>query len=64
MTDKKKLEPPLRLDIGFEDALSRFVATKPKEVEESIERAKKKRPPGNDPPRGPGRVKRLTSKQP
>lgn len=41
----RKLEPPLRLDMPFEEALSRFVATKPEEIDESIERAKTKRPP-------------------
>jgi hypothetical protein len=41
----KKLDSPLKLDMSFGGALSRFVATKPKEVEESIERAKQKKPP-------------------
>jgi len=46
MTNKgKKLEPPLKLDMDFGEALRRFVQTKPKEVEESIERAKQKKPP-------------------
>jgi hypothetical protein len=49
----KKLEPKLRLDMSFDEALSRFVATKPDEVEESIRRAKGKKPPGSDPPRRP-----------
>jgi len=54
MTQKGKTqEPKLKLDMSFEDALSRFVATKPQEVEESIQRAKEKRPPGNGPPRRP-----------
>ena len=43
---KKKIksippEPPLSLDMPFGEALKRFIQTKPKEVEESIERAKK-----------------------
>jgi hypothetical protein len=50
-----KLDPPLRLDMSFDEALSRFVATKPQEVDEGIERAKTKRPPQTDPPRRPGR---------
>jgi hypothetical protein len=42
---KKKIkstppEPPLRLDMPFDEALKRFIATKPEEVEESIERSK------------------------
>jgi hypothetical protein len=46
MTDKgRKLEPPLKLDMNFGEALSRFVATKPAEVEESIARSKTKKPP-------------------
>jgi len=46
MTNKgKKLEPPLKLDMDFSEALRRFVKTDPKEVEESIERAKQKKPP-------------------
>jgi hypothetical protein len=44
---KKKIkstppEPPLRLDMPFDEALKRFIATKPSEVEASIERAKNK----------------------
>jgi hypothetical protein len=42
----KKLEPKLKIDMPFAEALERFVQTKPKEVERSIEKAKqKKRPP-------------------
>ncbi len=47
----KKLEPPLKLNMSFGEALSRFVATKPKEVDENIERAKTKKPPQSDSPR-------------
>lgn len=33
MTDeKRKLEPPLHLDMGFDEALRRFVQTDPAEV--------------------------------
>jgi hypothetical protein len=42
-----KLEPHLRLDMSFDEALSRFTDTDPKELDESIERAKTKRPPQN-----------------
>jgi hypothetical protein len=43
---KKKIkstppEPPLRLDLPFNEALRRFIATKPEEVEESIKRSEK-----------------------
>ena len=60
MTHKKgaKLEPPLKLDMSFNEAMSRFVATKPSEVDESIERAKTKRPPQDDLPRRPRRPKK------
>lgn len=43
-----KLDPPLRLDMSFQAALGRFIATKPEEVEESVERSKAKRPPEDD----------------
>jgi hypothetical protein len=41
----KKLEPKLKLDMPFGEALARFVQTKPKEVEKSIERGKQKKKP-------------------
>jgi hypothetical protein len=41
----KKLEPKLKLDMSFGEALQRFVQTKPKEVERSIEKAKQKNSP-------------------
>jgi hypothetical protein len=64
MTNRgKKLERPLRLEMDFGEALSRFVATDPAEVEKSIKQAKKKRPPGNGPPRRPGRSKRQSLKR-
>jgi hypothetical protein len=48
MTEEKKtVEPPLFLDMGFGEALARFTKTKPKEVQESIDRAKQKREPGD-----------------
>lgn len=52
--DKRKTEPPLKLDMDFGEALSRFVATKPKEVVESVERSKTKKPPQDATPRRPG----------
>lgn len=45
-----KQEPPLHLDLDFSEALERFARVKPDEVRESIERAKKKNPPGDEPP--------------
>ena len=51
MTNKgKKLEAPFKLDMSFGEALSRFAAAKPKEVSESIERFKAKKPPEARPP--------------
>lgn len=41
----KKLEPKLKLDMPFGEALARFVQTKPKEVERSVERSKQKKKP-------------------
>jgi hypothetical protein len=42
MTNPKgsKLEPKLKLDMTFDEALRRFVQTKPKEIEKSIAKAK------------------------
>ena len=58
MTNKgKKMEPPLKLDMSFGEALSRFVAVNPKEVAEGVERSKTKKPPGVS-PRQPVRKKR------
>ncbi len=43
MTDeKRKTDPPLHLDMPFEEALQRFVQTKPEEVQPPA--GKKKRP--------------------
>jgi hypothetical protein len=39
-------EPPLGLDMPFDEALKRFIGTDPKEVEAGVKRAKKKKPPG------------------
>jgi len=40
----KKLEPKLKLNMPFDEALRRFAQTKPEEVEKSIKRAKQKKP--------------------
>jgi hypothetical protein len=48
-------EPAFGLDMPFDEALKRFIGTDPKEVEASIGRAKKKKPPGNKAkPKSPG----------
>jgi hypothetical protein len=52
MTNKgKKLEPPLKLNMSFGETLARALQTAPQEVEESIERAKTKKPLGPKPQR-------------
>ncbi len=56
MTDeKRKHEPPLNLDMDFGEALTRFLQTDPQEVQESIERSKQKKPPGDKVARKPSR---------
>jgi hypothetical protein len=64
MTNKgKKMEPPLKLNMSFREALGRFVATDPKEVEDSIARSKAKKPPQDATPRRPRRPMRQALKQ-
>ena len=58
MTGERKTELPLKLDMDFGDALERFLRAKPKEVAESVERSKTKKPPGNESPKRPDRTKR------
>ena len=41
MTDKKKREPPLVLNIGFEEALARLVQTDPKEMADTYEQVRR-----------------------
>jgi hypothetical protein len=38
-----KLDPKLKLDMSFDEALTRFAQTKPKEVERSVSKAKQKK---------------------
>lgn len=53
MTRKgKKLEPPVGLDMPFDEAMHRFIQTDPKQVEASIARSKKKKPGGKKAPPG------------
>ncbi len=47
----RKNEPPLSLELDFFEALTRFAETDPAEVEESVERAKQKKPPEEGPRR-------------
>jgi hypothetical protein len=62
MTNKgKKMEPPLKLDMSFAEALGRFVRTDPKEVDESVERSKTKKPPQDNSLRQPRRSGRQTN---
>ena len=51
MTGERKTEPPLKLDMDFGEALERFARVKPKEIADSIERSKTKKPPENEPRR-------------
>jgi hypothetical protein len=42
-----KLEPKLKLNMSFEEALARFTQADPKEVEECIRKSRQKKPPGS-----------------
>jgi hypothetical protein len=44
---------PLKIDMGFDEALERFIRTDPQEVEASIKRSKQKKPPGGKAKRKP-----------
>lgn len=59
---KKKTEPPLKLDISFSELLTRALQTDPKEVAESIDRSKTKKPPQDATPRRLPRSRRLAAK--
>jgi hypothetical protein len=39
-------EPPFGLNMPFDEALKRFIATDPEELEANVKRSKKKKPPG------------------
>jgi hypothetical protein len=49
---------PLNIDMEADEALERFIKTKPSEVEEVIKRSKTKKPPGEKPPERPSRKRR------
>lgn len=46
MAKDAKHPSPLKIDMGFDEALERFIKTKPSEVDALIERGKQKKPPG------------------
>ena len=49
MTKKKRTtEPQFGLDMSFGEALERFIQTDPKEVEASIAKSKRRKPPDGD----------------
>ncbi len=60
MTGERKIEPRFNLDMDFGEALERFARAKPKEVSESVEKSKAKRPPESE-PRRPARTTREVS---
>lgn len=47
MTKGVKHPSPFKIKLGFDEALERFIRTKPEEVEENIRRSKTKKPPGS-----------------
>jgi hypothetical protein len=53
MTKGVKHPSPFKIKMGFDEALERFIRTKPSEVEESIKRSKTKKPPGGKRKRKP-----------
>jgi hypothetical protein len=46
MTKGVKHPSPFKIKMGFDEALERFIGTKPSEVEALIKRGKKEKPPG------------------
>lgn len=55
MTERRKTNPPLHVDMEFGEALERYLRVSPKEVAESEARSKAKKPP-EDGPRRPKRT--------
>ena len=53
MAKGTKHPSPLRIDMGFDEALERFIRTKPSEVEANIKRSKTKKPPAGKRKRKP-----------
>lgn len=60
----RKREKPLYLDMDFSEALERFAQADPREVRESIERAKEEKPPGEQAAQGLTRKRRARSSEP
>jgi hypothetical protein len=52
MTKGVKHPSPFKIKMGFDEALERFIGTKPSEVEALIKRGKKGKPPGKRKPSG------------
>jgi hypothetical protein len=52
MTKHAKPISPFRLEMDPDEALARFIGTKPDEVETSIAKSKKRKPPGSKPSGG------------
>jgi hypothetical protein len=50
---KRRVRPPLVLDMDFGEAMERFAQTKMSEVQENIDRSKKKKPSGGKRKRKP-----------
>ena len=53
MTKGVKHPSPFKIKMGFDEALERFVGTKPSEVDALIKRGKKGKPPGSKAKRTP-----------
>lgn len=56
------MEPKLGLDMSFGELVQRLVQTDPKEVERSMAKSKKKKPPGSGKPSGGKRKSRKVAR--
>jgi hypothetical protein len=54
MTKGVKHPSPFKIKMGFDEALERFIRTKPSEVEALIKQGKKEKPPGTKRKRSSG----------
>ncbi|MEF2547216.1 hypothetical protein VQ045_08600 [Aurantimonas sp. E1-2-R+4] len=61
MTCDKKYEPPLYLDMGFDEAMRRFAQTDKNEADKLGNRGKQKKPPGSETPTAKTRRKATPS---
>lgn len=50
MADKKRYDDKMRLDMPFDEALERYIGTKPSEMHDNVKKAKKRKPPGGRKP--------------